>query len=64
MAMILKQYQGAISLTELKQMPSRELMGYVDALNTMNDMAEPKKEGLEGQDALNAMKLDPAIRCE
>lgn len=58
---ILKYYNGALTRKDIKEMPNRELLSYIDAANKMETEPE-KKEGLSGEDALNAMRLDPAIK--
>lgn len=61
LASVLLHYNGAITVTDIKKMSDRELMGYIDAANKLNG-EETKEKGLSGQDALRAMKLDPAIK--
>jgi hypothetical protein len=62
-ASVLKYYNGAITRSDVKSMPNRELLSYIDAANKLEGES-PKEKGLEGQDAINAMKYDPAIRIK
>jgi hypothetical protein len=51
-------------LADIYAMPNRTLLSYINAANVLEKMSEPKKEGLTGQAAIDAMKNDPAIRTE
>ena len=61
---MIKYYEGGITLSDIRSMPDIELYGYIDAANKMSGEAEPKKNGLTGQKAIDAMKTDPSIRFE
>ncbi len=59
--MVLKYYQGAITISEMRSMPNRELMGYINAINNMEESSEDKP-GLTGDAMIEQMKNDPAIK--
>ena len=55
--MVLKCYQGAITISDLRSMPNRELMGYINAIPIIEggEPADPKS-------IIEQMKNDPAIK--
>jgi hypothetical protein len=55
-------YKGSITLQDVRQMPNRTLLSYMNAANTLSEMSEPEPEGLTGDAAIEAMKNDPAFR--
>lgn len=62
--MVLKYYSGAITRGDIRQMSNRELLGYINAANTIESANEQQPLGLTGQDAINAAQNDPAIKVK
>ena len=62
-ASVLLFYKGALTRRDIREMPPRELYGYIRAANILSG-EEPEKEGLHGEDAINALMNDPAIKVK
>jgi hypothetical protein len=60
-AMVMRYYQGAITRTDIRTMPNRELLGYINAISIIEGSGNRAPKGLSGEAALEAMKGDPAI---